>query len=157
MRTPSLVLLLLAFASPVAGACSDKDGTGPVHVDAALPDVDIFSSPAGPYHRVVPAYDTEANCRAQNPDPLFHCIERIDLCDDVDRRAYALFTDIVTDGTWAPWNAQPRVTIQIESTPQLTQDGSVELEIRGDGSLFSPEVYGDRAFVRGGERLCPST
>ena len=118
--------------------------------DGPAPDAWV---PAGPYHRVVPGYADEPTCRAANPDPLFHCIEALDLCADGRGRAFALFTDIVTVGTWT--QSASHVTIEIDSTPELTQDGTVELEVGADGSLFSSEVYGNRAFDRGGDDLCP--
>jgi hypothetical protein len=141
MRATPVRALLCALIA--IAACGD---------DGSSPPIDAPASVEGTYHRIVPGFTTEPECRAAHPDPLFNCIEVVDLCPA--GVAETLFTDIVSRGTWSQLDAPLRVRIVIASTPELTVDGEAELEVRSDRSLFSTEVYGNKPFVPGGDGLC---
>ncbi len=140
--SPDLRLPLLFATSLLAAGCGD--GSQPAGPDAAVIDA------TGSYERVMPGYDTEAACRAANSDALVNCVEQILLC--ANGRVAWLFTDIVFDGTWAARGDE----IDVVMSSFEDGDGSFVFERRADSSLFSAEVYGDRAFtVATGDGLCP--
>ncbi|MDQ3364404.1 MAG: hypothetical protein M3680_03155 [Myxococcota bacterium] len=151
LTTPPILLLLTAVTVVTVvttlTACSDggspRAGGGP---DAAVTD------PTGAYMRVVPGYETEAACRATNPDASFNCVELLSLC--ADGRVAWLFTDIVFSGTWTARSSAVEVVMQSFEDG----DGSFVFERRSDASLYSAEVYGDRAFAAttaAFSNLCP--
>lgn len=138
----ALIVALLA-------ACGD-DAAPPVTPDATTPDA-VTSSWAGSYSRVVPGYDDVATCRAQNPDPIVNCTEILSLC--ADGRVSALYTDIISGGTWTDLGARARVMLTDNS---FSMDGDFELTRQADGAVSSSEIYGDRAFTPDAESsLCP--
>ncbi|MBA3817402.1 MAG: hypothetical protein H0X17_00795 [Deltaproteobacteria bacterium] len=144
--TTTYLLALATSIATVLTACSDGSrpaGGGP---DATVTD------PTGAYARVTPGYETEAACRAANPDAGFNCVELLSLC--ADGRVAWLFTDIVFSGTWTARDSAVDVVMQSFEDG----DGSFAFERRSDASLYSAEVYGDRAFAvttTAFSNLCP--
>jgi hypothetical protein len=125
----------------LVAACGSSGG---VTLDAGA--IDSGSSElVRTYRRVIPGYDDVETCRAQNPDPIFHCTEIIDLCPD--GLIVVLFTDILTNGTWSASTDGTEVVALVQGEPAFTQDGQVVLAVGQDGSLYSDEVYGQKAFV----------
>ncbi len=98
---------------------------------------------------MTPGYETETACRATNTDALYNCIECISLC--ANGRVAWLLTDIVFDGTWAARGDE------IDVVMRSFEDGDGSFVFERDGSsLYSAEVYGDRAFTATSDaRLCP--
>ncbi len=145
----------------ISAACGgDDDGGGSPadaarEVDAAREAVDAASGLTGAYARVVPGYDTEAECRDANPDKLFACVELVSLCPDDE--AFILFTDIVFEGVWAEAGEMATVTFETWDGA-FSQDGTTVFVRSEDGSISSDEVYGDRPFEPSGDdadSLCP--
>ena len=155
MRERLLCVLLL-----ISAACGgDDDGGGTPPADAGESDAaaaaDAAAGLTGGYVRVVPGYDTEAACRAENPDKLFACLELVSLCaDDV---AYILFTDIVFGGEWV--EDQGSATLTFETWDGAFSDaGTTVFTQQEGGAISSDEVYGERAFEpsdRDEDSLCP--
>ena len=151
------VLSVLLLFSMVA--CGGDDGGSPADAgtgsDAAGGGADAAGGLTGAYVRVVPGYETEAACRAENPDKLFACLELVSLCPDAV--AYILFTDIVFDGVWV--EDQDRAILNFETWDgAFSDDGNTVFVRQEGGALFSDEVYGDRAFDPSGrdlDSLCP--
>jgi len=156
MRETLLCVLLLI---PAACGGDDDDGgssTDAGHeTDAASDRADAAAGLTGGYVRVVPGYETEAECRAENPDKLFACLELVSLCPD--QVAYILFTDIVFDGVWVEDQGSATVTFETWDGA-FSDDGTTVFEEQEGGALFSDEVYGDRPFEpseRDEDSLCP--
>src|SRR5678816_1052956 len=96
-------------------ACGGDDDGQPVldagdGADAALGTADAAEGLTAAYRRVIPGYDTEEACRAENPDKLFACVELVSLCPE--EVAYILFTDIVFDGVWVEDGDTATVTFE---------------------------------------------
>lgn len=149
------VLLLMSLA-----ACGGDDDDGGSPADAgggtdAAGEADAAAGLTGSYVRVVPGYQTEAACRAENPDKLFACLELVSLCGDGE--ALILFTDIVFDATWV--EDQDSATLTFETWDGAFSDDGTTVFVRQEGgALFSDEVYGDRPFdpsARSQDSLCP--
>lgn len=158
MKYRSLSVLFLISAAACSG---DDDGGAGVPADAAS-EVDADPEPAdaaagltGAYARVLPGYDTEAQCREANPDVLFACVELLSLCDGGE--AFILFTDIVFGGEWV--EDGDSATLTFESWDgAFSDDGTTVFVRQQDGALASDEVYGDRPFdpsSRELDSLCP--
>ena len=154
MRQRLLCVLLL-----ISAACGGDDD-GPSRADAgagadAAGGADAAVGLAGGYVRVVPGFETEAACRAENPDPLFACLELVSLC--AGGEAFILFTDIVFDAEWV--EDQGSATLTFESWDGAFSDDGTTVFVEQEGrALFSEEVYGDRAFEpsdRDEDSLCP--
>jgi len=152
------VLVLISAATACGG---DDDGGGggspadaAAEVDAAPDEADAAAGLAGAYARVIPGYDTQEECRAENPDKLFACLELVSLC--ADDEALILFTDIVFDGVWS--QDGDSVTITFETWDAAFSDDGTTVFIAEDGALTSDEVYGDKPFegsARDEDSLCP--
>jgi hypothetical protein len=159
MASPRVCVLVLLWLAACGG--DDERGGGESTADAAsAADAEPAASDAadgltGAYVRVVPGYETEAACRAENPDKLFACLELVSLCPDAV--AYILFTDIVFDGVWV--QDQDRAILTFETWDgAFSDDGNTVFVRQEGGALFSDEVYGDRAFDPSGrdeDSLCP--
>lgn len=152
MRAQILSVLLL-----VAVSCGDSDADDArATTDAAsTADAEPEAGLTGAYRRVIPGYETEEQCRAENPDKLFACVELVSLCSGGE--ALILFTDIVFDGTWS--EDGDRATVMFETWDGAFSDDGTTVFVRGqDGSIASDEVYGDRPFAPSaddGDSLCP--
>ena len=155
-------LLSILLVISVAAACGgDDDGGGSgsqadagAEVDAAPDEADAAASLAGAYARVIPGYDTEEECRAENPDQLFACLELVSLC--ADDEAMILFTDIVFGGVWS--QDGDSVTITFETWDAAFSDDGTTVFVAENGAITSDEVYGDRPFApsaREYDSLCP--
>jgi hypothetical protein len=145
----SLLSVLLLMA-----ACGGDDDGAPAADAAAVIDA-AGGELTGAYRRVTPGYDTEAACRAENPDELFACVELVSLCGD--DRAYILFTDIVFDGVWAADGDTATVTFETWDGA-FSEDGTTVFVRAEDGSINSDEVYADKPFLPSsddGDSLCP--
>src|SRR5688572_2723901 len=125
-------LWLLLFA-----ACGSDDDAPSTDAAAGDPDAPVAAGLAGAYARVIPGYDTEAECRDENPDKLFACSERVSLC--VGGAAYVQFTDIVFDGDWTEAGDQATVVFTTWEG-SFSEDGTTVLVRQEDGSLLSEEI-----------------
>lgn len=160
MRQQRLLSVLLLIAMAACGG-DDDDGGGGAPADAASQAdaepgaADAAAGLTGAYVRVIPGYDTEETCRSENPDKLFACLELVSLCaDDV---AYILFTDIVFDAAWAEEGDSATLTFETWDAA-FSDDGTTIFARQEDGSIDSPEVYGDKPFepsARDEDSLCP--
>jgi hypothetical protein len=157
-RCPS-VLLLVAVAA--CGGDDDGGGGSPADAgnqaaDAEPVEADAADGLAGAYARVIPGYETEEACRAENPDELFACVELVSLC--AGDEAFILFTDIIFDGVWT--GEADTATLTFETwDAAFSDDGTTVFVRQQDGSIASDEVYGDRPFApssRELDSLCPS-
>jgi len=141
-------------------ACGGDDDGQPVldagdGADAALGTADAAEGLTAAYRRVIPGYDTEEACRAENPDKLFACVELVSLCPE--EVAYILFTDIVFDGVWVEDADTATVTFETWDAA-FSEDGTTVFVKQEDGSIDSDEVYGDKPFQPSsddGDSLCP--
>ncbi|HEY8143310.1 MAG TPA: hypothetical protein VIG06_11590 [Kofleriaceae bacterium] len=160
MRQQRLLSVLLLIAVAACGG-DDDDGSGGVSADAASQAdaeegaADAAAGLTGAYVRVIPGYETEETCRSENPDKLFACLELVSLCaDDV---AYILFTDIVFDAEWTEDGDSATLTFETWDAA-FSDDGTTTFARQEDGSIDSPEVYGDKPFepsARDEDSLCP--
>jgi hypothetical protein len=153
----SLSVLCMICALACGG---DDDGGESPAVDAAgqadaANSADAAAGLAGGYVRVIPGYDTEEECRKENPDKLFACLELVSLCpDDV---AYILFTDIVFDADWSEDGDSALLTFETWDEA-FADDGMTTFVKQEDGTIESAQVYGDKAFelsTRDQDSLCP--
>lgn len=156
MREQLLSVLLLISVAACGG--DDDDGGSPADAGSgadAAGGADAAAGLAGGYARVIPGYDTEAACRAANPDVLFACLELVSLC--AGGEAYILFTDIVFGGEWVEDEGSATLTFETWDGA-FSDDGTTVFVRQEDGALFSDEVYGDRPFDPSGrdeDSLCP--
>ncbi|HEU5055905.1 MAG TPA: hypothetical protein VFU21_05250 [Kofleriaceae bacterium] len=156
-NAPLSVLLLVAIAA--CGGDDDGGGGSPVDAgnlaDAEPVEADAADGLAGAYARVIPGYETEEACRAENPDELFACVELVSLC--AGDRAFILFTDIVFDAAWTEDAGSATLTFETYDAA-FSDDGTTVFVEQEDGSIASDEVYGDRPFDRSSrepDSLCP--
>jgi hypothetical protein len=158
MTPAAMRQMLLSVLLLISCGGDDDQGGGGSPADAAAvidaaPDADAGLT--GGYRRVVPGYDSEAQCRAENPDKLFACVELVSLC--AGDEAYILFTDIVFEATWT--GDGDVATLSFETWDgAFSEDGTTEFVREQDGSISSDEVYGDRPFApstAAGDSLCP--
>src|SRR5262245_55561280 len=110
MLARCLFLLLI-----VPCACGGDDDGQPAAdasagADAAPGAADAAQGLAAAYRRVIPSYETEEACRAENSDKLFACVELVSLC--AGEEAYILFTDIVFEGVWVEDGDTATVTFE---------------------------------------------
>ena len=161
MATTAMMVrcLCLLFSIWLAACGGDDDGGGTPPADAGESDAaaagDAAPGLAGAYARVIPGYETEAACRAENPDALFACLELVSLC--AEGQALILFTDIVFGGEWVEDAGSATLTFETWDGA-FSEDGTTVFVQEEGGALFSAEVYGDRAFEpsdRDQDSLCP--
>jgi len=159
MAAGAMLARFLSVLLLISAACGGDDGGSLAdagrEIDAAGETVDAASGLTGAYARVVPGYGTEAECREQNPDKLFACLELVSLCPD--SVAYILFTDIVFDAAWVEDGDSATLTFETWDGA-FSDDGTTVFTRVESGAISSDEVYGERRFdpsARDEDSLCP--